>query len=490
MDFLFLLSEFYYLLFLLIITLILAVNYYIHKLNCLQNSFFILSYGVVLYGILVSTDIMINANILTFHMFLEPLSSSIKLISILLLLATLWLFLQWFKQVNELFIEPFILLLSFFWIVFFIICVTDFFLLFLCIEIISIISYILACLNKFSLYSTEASLKYFILGAMASGILVFGIVLLYGFFGLTNFKDFILFANINFNNNFIYYGYIISFIFILSGFLFKLSLVPFHIWVPDVFEGLTPAIAFLFGTISKLIFFFILCKILLMVFFPLIWLWKPLLLGIGILSISLGSIGGLLQNNFYRLYAYSAIVNAGLLISFISVFSIESITFLFNYFLIYILTSFAFFFVLTCVYRIKKKKFRGINFFKDYSGYIMTNFFLCLLLCCALLSFAGIPPISGFLGKFFLFIILYKNINYWGFLVGILLLTVISAFFYIRIIYYLFFTQTNYILFSNLSTLSQESLAILLFWIFFFYIFYQPLIVFYLQSLSYLFFTI
>ena len=490
MDFLFLLSEFYYLLFLLIVTLILTVNFYLHKLNCIQNCFFLLSYGVVLYSILAYTDVFINVNILTFHMSLEPFSSSIKLMSVLLLLFFIWLFLYWFKQINELFIEPFILLLSFFWAVFLILSVNDFFLLFLLIEIISILSYILACLNKFSLYSTEASLKYFILGAMASGLLAFGIVLLYGFFGLTNFNDFTLYLNIALENNFIYYGYIISFLFIISGFLFKLSLVPFHFWVPDVFEGLTPAVALLFGTISKVVFFYILCKILLFVFFHLMWLWKPLLLFIGLLSIILGSIGGLLQNNFYRLYAYSAIVNAGLLICFISVFSLESITFLFNYFIIYILTSCAFFFVLINLYRIKNFKIRGINFFRDYIGFLNTNFFYCFLLCLALFSFAGIPPISGFLGKFFLFIVLYKQINYWGFLLFILILTVISAFFYLRIIYYLFFKKTQYILFGNISTVSQEIIAMLLFWTFLFYIFYQPLILYYLQALSYLFFSL
>lgn len=489
MDFLFLLSEFYYLFFLLTVTIILAVNYYIYKINCIQNCYFFISYGVVLYLILVYSDISLNANILTFHMSLEPFSSSIKLISIFLLLSILWLFLYWFKQINELFVEPWILLLSFFFIVFLILPVNDFFLLFLLVEIISIISYTLACLNKFSLYSTEASLKYFILGAMASGLLAFGIVLLYGFLGLTNFNDFHLFFTLINENQFIYYGYIISFCFILSGLLFKLSLVPFHIWVPDVFEGLTPAVAFLFGTVSKIIFYFILCKLLFMVFFPLNWLWKPLLLVVGFFSILLGSIGGLLQNNFYRLYAYSAIVNAGLLVCFVSIFNIESIAFLFNYFFIYILTSFTFFLTLVSLYRVKNLKLRGINFFKDYVGFIETNFFLGLLFCLALFSLAGIPPISGFLGKFFLFILLYKEINYWGFLILILLLTVISAFFYIRIIYYMFFIKTQYISFNYLSTISLELISVFLFWTFIGFIFYQPLIIVCLNSLSYTFFT-
>lgn len=490
MDFLYLLSEFYYLLFLLIATILLAINFYIYKLNCIQNCFFILSYGVGLYGLLTITDITIPVNILTFHMSLEPFSSSIKLVSILILLGVLWLLFYWFFQINELFIEPFILVLSFFWAIFLILPVTDFFLLFLLIEIISIISYTLACLNKFSLYSTEASLKYFILGAMASGLLAFGIVILYGFFGLTNFYDFFLFFNIILENNYLYYGYVISFLFILSGLLFKLSLVPFHIWVPDVFEGLTPPIAFLFGTISKIIFFFVLCKLLFMVFFHLIWFWKPFLLVIGFLSILLGSIGGLLQNNFYRLYAYSAIVNAGLLISFISVFSIESIVFLFNYFVIYLLTSFTFFLVLTCLYRLKTIKFRGINFFKDYIGFAQTNFFYTLLLVLVMFSLAGIPPISGFLGKFFLFIVLYKEINYWGFLLLVLLLTTLTAFFYIRVIYYLFFKKNKYIFFGNASTTSQEIIMVILFWTFIFYIFFQPMVVNYLYALSYFFFSL
>lgn len=490
MDFLFLLSEFYYLLFLLTITILLAVNYYIYKINCIQNCYFIVSYGVVLYLLLVISDIFLNASILTFHMSLELFSLSIKLISIFILLSVLWLFLLWFKQINELFVEPWVLLLSFFFIVFIILPVNDFFLLFLLIEIVSIISYTLACLNKFSLYSTEASLKYFILGAMASGLLAFGIVLLYGFFGLTNFVDFKLFFNIIAENNFLYYGYIISFIFILSGLLFKLSLVPFHIWVPDVFEGLTPAIAFLFGTMSKIIFFFILCKILFLIFLPLAWLWKPILLLIGFISVLLGSVGGLLQNNFYRLYAYSAIVNAGLLICFVSVFTIESIAFLFNYFFIYILTSLSFFFVLSSLYRCKNLKLRGINFFKDYIGFVETNFFIGLVLCLALFSLAGIPPISGFLGKFFLFILLYKELNLWGFLIFLLLLTVIAAFFYIRIIYYLFFFNTSFISFNNLSSFSIELVSVILFWTFLGYIFFQPLVLLILQSLSYLFFLV
>jgi len=205
---------------------------------------------------------------------------------------------------------------------------------------------LLACLHKFSVFSGEASLKYFILGALSSGFILLGFIILYGLTGLTNFFDFSLLFDLGYEYSYLGFGLLASIILIICGFLFKLAVVPFHIWVVDVYDGVMLPVVLLFSTMAKIVFITVFSKILWFVFYDFYWLWYFILFFCGLLSILLGSIGGLLQTSIVRLYAYSTIVNGGFFCCFLSLGSIEGLIFLYNYLIIYILTSMALFFVL------------------------------------------------------------------------------------------------------------------------------------------------
>lgn len=451
-----------------------------------MNCIFLLGYGGVLYLYLITSGACFDAAIMSFHMCNDSLIFFIKIISVFLFLFILWLFGVYFFSEKVGAPEPILLLALFFWAA--VVCVmsNDFFFFYLLMEFLTIVSYLLACTHKYSMFAAEASLKYFILGAMSSGFLLLGFVLLYGYTGLTNFFDFFFLFNLGVDFTFVGWGILVSFILIISGFLFKLSVVPFHIWVPDVYDGVISPVVLLFSTLSKVVFITIFFKVLWLVFFDFNWMWEFILFFCGLLSIFVGSVGGLLQNSIVRLYAYSTIVNGGFFCCFLSLGSLEGVVFLYNYLAIYILTSMALFAVLTFFLYQKNGYSHGFIYLNELAVFSKISGLAAFVFILVFFSYAGIPPLSGFLGKFFLFYGFYIKPGFMFVFLSVLFVTVISSIYYIRCVYLMFFFQEKPRFFLKKGSAVFNIILVFFFFSFFFFFFLQPAFLLYLQGVFFL----
>lgn len=357
--------------------------------------------------------------------------------------------------------------------------VNDFLGLFLCLELQSLSLYVLATYKTQSTYSTEAGMKYFILGAIATGLILFGISLIYGFTGTINFSDLTLFnffirsvqetqgnvfindykyftefyyritqgfaSNLPFNASIIFeydmsflktfnLTYFIGFFFILVGFLFKLGIAPFHMWLPDVYEGSPTITTALFASIPKLAIIFFLIRILVVNFYY-IGDWYMLFTICGILSIFIGTFGAMYQNKIKRLMAYSAISHMGFISLSLSNFTAFNFISALFYANTYILLNLLFFFILITLRKYDNKELILIT---DLASLKKNNPVLSILLSLTLFSIAGIPPLMGFYSKLLVLLTMVNN-SMWFILFITLILSMISAFYYIRLIKLLFF---------------------------------------------------
>lgn len=458
---------------------------------------------LIFYGSLVIS----NSHILTFYT--NKIASFIILIVIILNLNTFFLnYTYEFFQYNFIIIIKFIILLSVFCCLIFaesfilqsfefsflillssigfilLILSFDLILLYIAIEIQSISFYILSCLKKNSAFSTEAGLKYFILGSLASALFLFGCSLIYGITGTINFKDLISIF-IGFDNQPLL---IIGSLFILSAIFFKLAVAPFHFWSPDVYEGAPTIVTAFFSIVPKLGIVVILIRFFNNIFYdlPNLISWWVVYGGIcGFLSILIGSILAIKQNRIKRLLAYSAISHIGyILIGFIAG-NIEGIQAVFFYLIIYIITN-------ICIWGnllgIKK-----IKFISELKNLFLTNPFLVFTLLISFFSLAGVPPLAGFLAKFFVFISTIES-NLYLILLFSVFLSTISTFYYLRLIKIITFEKSNNldILDSNLIFSSlNKSMSLIITCCFFnlFLLFIYPLplslITYYLTLLSF-----
>ena len=332
--------------------------------------------------------------------------------------------------------------------------------LYLAIELQSLSLYVLASLKRTSEYSTEAGLKYFILGAISSGLLLFGSSLIYGITGSINFAD--IASGIAASS---YEGgeatislLAIGVVFILSGLLFKLSLAPFHQWTPDVYEGSPTNVTAFFAIVPKIAVLGVSLRLVLTV------LASPtnnaalesavtntlgvqqLLIGCSVLSMLVGAFGGLYQKKIKRLLAYSAIGHMGYLtIGFITG-SVEGVTAVFIYLFIYMITSIGFFTILLAVESALPQSFSRdrrirLTYITDLALLSKAHPLLAFSAAIILFSMAGIPPLAGFFSKLYLFLAAISSSLY--LLATIAVLTsVVGCFYYIRLIKYLYFAAS------------------------------------------------
>jgi proton-translocating NADH-quinone oxidoreductase chain N len=285
--------------------------------------------------------------------------------------------------------------------------------LFFIIELQSLSFYILVASKQTSSFSTESGLKYFILGCFSSGVILFGISLIYGFTGLLSYADLSLFVSsfsFNFSTNIDFYfpfgGLVVGIILLTIGFLFKLGSVPFHMWMPDVYEGAPMIITFYLSTIPKISLIFVMFKLYYSVFFPLFILYQNLFVISALLSIILGSIAAIYQVKLKRLLTYSMITNTGYLLLSFSFGDISGIYVTVFYLISYIFIMFGLFFCFICL------KSRSTNLLIKRIN-ILANLFeinpyLAFSIFVLLFSIAGIPPLLGFYSKFFLFLFSMK----------------------------------------------------------------------------------
>jgi NADH-quinone oxidoreductase subunit N len=315
----------------------------------------------------------------------------------------------------------------------------DFLVFYLGLELQALSFYLLSSINTSSAKSSEAGLKYFILGSLASGILLYGISLIYGFMGTTNFSEI---ANlVELQKNDVPVGFLLGLILVLIAMFFKLSNAPFHMWSPDVYEGSPTIVATLFATVGK--FSAVLALTLLLYNFS--WVILSKIMGlVGLLSIIVGAFGAIFQKNFKRLLAFSSISHVGFIIlGFAGLGKNVVVSVIFYIFIYSLITigSFGFLNLITSKNQIDNDE-EDNKIFKisSLSGLSKTNPVMALCLSLLMFSSAGIPPLAGFFSKFYIISATISS----GFLILAIIaiiFSVVSAFYYLRIIKIIYFDK-------------------------------------------------
>ena len=302
----------------------------------------------------------------------------------------------------------------------------NFITLYLGLELQSLALYVLAAAKKDSLKSSEAGLKYFILGALASGFFLFGVSLLFGITGTTSFT---LLSFNYINPNEVSLLLIFSVVLIISSIAFKLSIAPFHMWTPDVYEGAPTSITAYFAIVPKIAAIGVLIRILYIALIDINFIWLQLVLVLGLLSIFVGAFGALLQKNIKRLLAYSAISNIGFIFLALSLGSQLGLEASLLYITIYSISAIG---VFTFILSMEKDNIMLDNI-SSYAGLSKSNPFYAVCLSILLLSMAGLPPLAGFIAKFYVFKAVITSGYLLTAIVGIIG-SVISAYYYLNII--------------------------------------------------------
>ena len=327
----------------------------------------------------------------------------------------------------------------------------DFITLYLGLELQSLSLYVLAAIKKDSLKSSEAGLKYFILGALASGFFLFGVSLLFGITGTTTYT--VLSNNIlSVENNSLLL--IFSIVLILSSIAFKLSIAPFHMWTPDVYEGAPTSVTAFFAVVPKIAAIGVLIRILYIALIDIHLIWNQLILILGMLSIFVGAFGALLQINIKRLMAYSAISNIGyifLALSLGSQLGLEASLIYITVYTVSALGSFAF------ILSMEKDNIM-LNNISSFAGLSKSNPFYAICFSIILLSLAGLPPLAGFIAKFYIFKAIIIADYLWIAVVGIMG-SVISAYYYLNIVKVMYLDEAE----ELFKIESKKSIKLILF---------------------------
>ena len=319
--------------------------------------------------------------------------------------------------------------------------------LFFIIELQSLTFYILVSSKQTSSFSTESGLKYFILGCFSSGIILFGISLIYGFTGLLSYTDLLLFLSEcypienSLNSGMISFsGFLVGFLLLTVGFLFKIGSVPFHMWMPDVYEGSPLLITAYLSTLPKVSLMFIIFKLYYCVFFEVFLFCQNLFTLTALFSIFLGSIAAIYQVKLKRMLTYSMITNTGYLLLGLSFGDVSGIYITLFYLISYVFIMIGLFF---CFLSLRDRSsgllIKRINMF---SNLLEVNPFLSFSIFILLFSIAGIPPLLGFYSKFFLFLFALKYKMYW-LTVLFVVFSVISVFYYIRLVKLMYFNRSS-----------------------------------------------
>jgi NADH-quinone oxidoreductase subunit N len=309
---------------------------------------------------------------------------------------------------------------------------TDLITLYLGYELMSLALYVVAASHRDNLKSTEAGLKYFVLGALSSGMMLYGASLIYGFTGTVEFAGIAAAAKTG------SIGVIFGIVFLLVGLCFKISIVPFHMWTPDVYEGApTPVTAF-FASAPKVAALAVLVRVLLTAFPNVTHDWQQIVTFVSIASMALGSFAAIGQKNIKRLMAYSSIGHMGFALVGLAAGTAQGAQGVLIYLAIYVAMTFGSFSFILCLKR-NGQPFEQIS---DFSGLSRTNPYLAFMFAMLLFSLAGIPPLAGFFAKFYVFLAAIQAGLYPLAVIGVLT-SVVGAFYYLAIIKTMFFDEAK-----------------------------------------------
>ncbi len=361
---------------------------------------------------------------------IDPLSSFMKSLIIVSAVFVMISSFPYLKSLNILKIEYPILILSSVLGMIIMISSNDLIVFYLGLELQSLALYVLAAFNRDNVLSSESGLKYFVLSALSSGLLLYGCSLIYGFSGSTNFT---YIAN---TSSSIEYGVIFGLVFIIVGLAFKISAVPFHMWAPDVYQGSPTSVTLFFAALPKVAALTVFIRFLYTPFINLIDQWQTILVFISIASMVFGAVAAIGQSNLKRLIAYSSIGHMGYALAGLASGTNQGIQSSVTYISIYIVMTLAFF---SCLFMLKKKEV-FYEKIEDLSGLSTNHPILSIAMLVVLFSLAGIPPLAGFFAKFYIFTAVIEQSMYFLAIIG-LLSTVIAAFYYLRLIKIIYFDK-------------------------------------------------
>ena len=391
---------------------------------------------------------------------IDYLASFMKIITLLSAFLVLVVSSNYLKLLNIFKIEYPILILSSVLGMMIMISSNDLIVFYMGLELQSLALYVLATFDRDKIKSSEAGLKYFVLSALSSGLLLYGCSLIYGFTGSTNFNE--IANQLNSNE----YALTFGIVFILVGLAFKISAVPFHMWAPDVYEGSPTSVTLFITMVPKIAALTVFIRFLYVPFLNLIEQWQMILVFLSIASMLFGAIAAIGQKNLKRLVAYSSIGHVGYVLAGLATGSNEGIQSSVIYITIYILMNLGLF----CCLLMMKRNNEYYENIDDLSGLSKNHPLLALSLLIILFSLAGIPPLAGFFAKFYIFKTVVEQSMYFLAIVG-LLSTVIAAFYYLRLIKIMYFDKekekydTDHSLWLKFS-LSVSTLLILIYFIF------------------------
>ncbi|MFG1185548.1 NADH-quinone oxidoreductase subunit NuoN [Xanthobacter aminoxidans] len=302
--------------------------------------------------------------------------------------------------------------------------------LYLGLELMSLSLYVVAAINRDSVRSTEAGLKYFVLGALSSGMLLYGASLIYGFTGSVNFLQI---ASIAKEPSI---GLIFGLVFLVAGLCFKVSAVPFHMWTPDVYEGApTPVTAF-FASAPKVAGMAIFVRVLIEAFPHVSHQWQQIVAFVSLASMVLGAFAAIGQRNIKRLLAYSSIGHMGFALVGLAAGTAEGVRGVLLYMAIYLMMTLGTF---ACVLTMRRKG-QAVETVDDLAGLARRNPLMALMLGALMFSLAGIPPLAGFLAKYYVFVAAIQAGLYGLSVVGVLA-SVVGAFYYLRVVKIMYFDE-------------------------------------------------
>lgn len=332
----------------------------------------------------------------------------------------------------------------------------DLIMLYLAIELLSLSFYVLASIKRHSQHSTEAGLKYFLLGAFSSGLLLFGTALIYGITGSTNFGQISLFvAGLSDLSIAMSSGLITGVVFIGVALMFKITAAPFHMWAPDVYEGAPTIVSTFFAVVPKIAILGFLLRFFVASFYDLADFWQQLVIFSSLSSMIIASLVALRQRKLKRFFAYSSVGHVGYLLVGCSTGTTEGITSMLVYTVIYIVMTLN---AWTLILSLELESHGRGTYFTDLSYLSRINPLLAITFTMTLLSMAGVPPLAGFCAKMYVFFAAMEGSMYLLALVGVLT-SVIGAFYYIRFIKIMYFEKL--VSWSFFDQISREKSIIL-----------------------------
>ncbi|MHC2251372.1 NADH-quinone oxidoreductase subunit N [Bradyrhizobium embrapense] len=302
--------------------------------------------------------------------------------------------------------------------------------LYLGLELMSLALYVVAASQRDNAKSSEAGLKYFVLGALSSGMLLYGASLIYGFTGTVSFAGIAAAATSG------SIGIVFGLVFLLAGLCFKVSAVPFHMWTPDVYEGApTPVTAF-FASAPKVAALAVFTRATLTAFPGIVTQWQQILVFVAIASMALGSFAAIGQTNIKRLMAYSSIGHMGFALVGLASGTVEGAQGVLIYIAIYVAMTLGSFSIILAM----KRNGVALEQISDFAGLSRTNPLIAFVFAMLLFSLAGVPPLAGFFGKWYVFVAAIKANLFTLAVIGVLT-SVVGAFYYLSIVKVMYFDQ-------------------------------------------------